>query len=131
MSPEDRDRHRSRIGLEVEIAFNALWRADDPPHVRAGVLADFADYLEDWPLENIRWGLREWRKDHPKHRPHPEQVAEILQRRRGIEVARRLPPPAPEPERIIADGETRARILTEAGLDHLPSMQARRLNDGH
>lgn len=119
LSRDEVERHRSQIGFEVEVAFSAYWRPDEPKHVRAGVLADFADALEDWPIDQVRWGLRQWRTDNPTRRPHPEQVAALLKAKRGREIVKRrpLPPPEREPERVIAGPEARRRILEEAGLE--------------
>lgn len=92
--------------------------------LKAAVMTDWADSLEDWGVEQVKWGLREWRKDNPNKRPNPDHITAILKRKRGeVEMAKVKAQivanhkPDPEPERL--DAEARAKLAAELGLPTL------------
>lgn len=85
------------------------WQTELPREVKAAVLADWADTLEDWPIDQIQWALTEWRNDNPSKRPNPGHVLQLLKKRRGEEWAKQAPKQAPDPQPIRADAETRAQ----------------------
>lgn len=110
MSPAERDHHRSRVGFEVEVVLQGYWVTDLAPEIKAGVMLDWVDELEDWSIDQIRWGLREWRRDNPSRKPNAGHIVAVLKQRRGIEAAAKvaaITKPA-EPERKAVDDETRA-----------------------
>ncbi len=77
------------IAFEVEVVLDGYWKDRVDAKLKAAVLADWSDTLEDWPLDQIRWGLREWRKGNPSKKPNPDHIATILKAKRGqVEVAR-------------------------------------------
>ena len=119
MSPAECDAHRRRIAFEVEVVLRGYWQDGElAPEMKAAVLADWADELEDWEIEQVRWGLRQWRRDNPRRKPNPGDIFGILKTQRGkVEAAKMAalaPPPEPPRERITA--ERAAEILAAAGL---------------
>ena len=100
---------------------HSYWQASPPDQVKAGVLADWCDALEDWTQEQIVWGLRKWRNDNPNKRPNPGHILMLMKAARGRKIAAQLPKqqpeqqPEPNRERISAD---RAReIMQEIGFN--------------
>lgn len=104
------------------MVLQGYWQAEMSPEMKAAVLADWADELQDWTIEQIRWGLREWRKREPRRRPNPASISAILKEQRGRREMERAkaraaaqrpalkPRPAakPDPERV-------ARIMADLG----------------
>lgn len=103
------------------------WQSEMAPEVKAGVMADWADELQDWTIEQVRWGLRQWRRDNPRRKPNPADVLAILKEQRGkTEMAKlaAIAPPQPErPEPVSA--ERAASILAEVGFNvrRIPTVQ--------
>lgn len=91
------------------MVLQGYWQADIAPEMKTAIMADWADELEDWPVAQIRWGLREWRRDNPRRKPNPGDILAVLKKRRGEEWARQAPTRAPDPQPIRADAETRAK----------------------
>ena len=132
MSPEDRDRHRSQIGFKVEVVLQGYWVTELVPAMKAAVMADWADELEDWTLDQITWALREWRRENPSKKPNPGHISAILRHRRGTEMAAKISAsrqqPA-EPERPAITPEVaaeRAEFIrkTLAGMGSRGGMEA-------
>lgn len=95
---------------------DGYWDKQPPDHVKAGIMADWADALEDWTQEQILYALRKWRDDFPNKKPNPGHIKALLKRLRGQKEAQRNPAPKVETEgrqRITADDA--ARIMAEAG----------------
>lgn len=116
LSQEERGAHRTRISFEVEVVLSGYWQAEMDARLRAGVLSDWADELEDWPIDQVRFGLREWRRDNPRRKPNPGDILSVLKRLRGEAHAKRLamlPKPA-EPDRDLPSAERRAEMAAEA-----------------
>ena len=93
------------------------WQADLAPEMKAAVMADWSDELEDWTVEQVRWGLREWRRDNPRRKPNPGDVLAILKVQRGkVEAAKLASAPRPDPFRSRGkpgDAERRAEVVAE------------------
>ena len=86
-----------------------------PPEVKAGILADWADTLEDWTQEQVLYGLRKWRNDNPTRKPNPGSILAILKETRGqAEVKRAALSKQEEPPRPKATPEERARMAEYA-----------------
>lgn len=92
----------------------------DPAIVRMAA-ADWWDVLSDLPEAAIAEACRAYLRDEPSKRPTPGAIRALAIR--ADEVARwggltALPPPEPKPEppRVVASMEARARILAEAGM---------------
>ena len=117
MSPEECAVHRQKIAFEVEVVLDGYWHTQPPVELKAAVMADWADELEDWTLEQVRWGLRAWRRDNPRRKPNPGDILGILKTQRGKTEAAKLaalPRQQPAP-RAPVTGEAAAEILARAG----------------
>lgn len=90
-----------------------------PEHVKAGVLADWADALEDWTQEQYLYALRKWRNDFPNKKPNPGHITGMMQKIRGRKEIERMrttqPSPDPEPVKDRISPEAAARISAEYG----------------
>lgn len=117
MSPEECAAHRARLAFEVEVVLQGYWQADMAPEMKAAVMADWSDELEDWTVEQVRWGLRQWRRENPRRKPNPGYVLAILKEMRGkTEMAKLAALPRPEPERREpVSAERASAILAEVG----------------
>lgn len=51
--------------------------------VKAGILADWMDELQDWHLDQITAAFKEWRRSNPSKKPNPGHILAILKLRRG------------------------------------------------
>lgn len=117
MSSDELARHRKQVSFETEVILQGYWQAEMSPEVKAGVMADWADELQDWTIDQVRWGLRQWRRDNPRRKPNPADVLAILKDQRGkTEIAKlaALPKPAPEVREPISADRANA-ILSEVG----------------
>lgn len=127
MSQEECVAHRARIAFEVEVILQGYWQAELSSEMKAAVMADWSDELEDWTVEQVRWGLRQWRRDNPRRKPNPADVLAILKEQRGkTEMAKlaAIAPPQPErPEPVTA--EKAAEILAAVGFNvrRIPTVQ--------
>jgi hypothetical protein len=83
LGPHALDKHRARIGVEVEIILHGYWKDQPAQIVKDGILADWMDNLQDWHADQIKAALVEWRNENPSKRPNPGHILKILKRRRG------------------------------------------------
>ncbi len=72
------------IGLQVEIILDGYWKDRPSDVVKAGILADWMDALQDWHLDQIKECLREWRNNNPNKKPNPGHILSRLKERRGL-----------------------------------------------
>lgn len=81
------------------------------PDLEAAILADWCDSLEDWPIEQIKWALRQHREARPDRKPNPGHISAILITQRGIEAAKRaeIGKAEDEPRPKVSDDERRAQ----------------------
>lgn len=101
----------------MEVVLSGYWQTDMEPRMKAAVMADWADELEDWTIEQVRWGLRSWRRDNPRRKPNPGDILGILKAQRGKTEAAKLaalPRPQPEPHQPVSR-DVAAEILARAG----------------
>lgn len=127
MDEQEVQRHRAKIAFEVEVILQGYWQAELSSEMKAAVMADWSDELEDWTVEQVRWGLRQWRRDNPRRKPNPGDVVAILKEQRGkTEMAKlaAIAPPQPErPQPVSA--EKAAEILAAVGFNvrRIPTVQ--------
>jgi len=116
MSRDEQDAHRARIAFDVEVILDGYWKDRPPEQVKSGILADWADTLEDWTQEQVLYALRKWRNENPSRKPNPGHILGILKMMRGkAEVKRNPPAPAPQIERKRATADEAAAIMENAG----------------
>lgn len=90
------------------------WQAQLAPAMKAAVLADWADELEDWGQDQVRWALRQWRKENPDRRPNPGHISRLLRDARGKAIiARRRAEPEPDTLRKEGTADDRAEQVRE------------------
>ena len=89
LSPDALVAHRQAIAFDVEVILDGYWDRMPPADVKAGILADWADALEDWTQEQVLYGLRKWRNENPSKKPNPGHILVILKGLRGIKEAQR------------------------------------------
>ncbi len=84
MSQQELEGHRSKICFEVEVILDGYWKDRPSEAVKAAILADWADTLEDWPHDWVLHGLRKWRDQFPSKKPNPSHIKNMLiEARRG------------------------------------------------
>lgn len=108
MQPQDIAEHRKRIGFEVKIKLDDYFLPNFSSHEWAAKIADWCDTLEDWPIDQIRWALTEYRNNEPNRRPNPGHILQLLKKRRGEEYAKRMSKKPADPQPVVTD-EDRAR----------------------
>ena len=116
MQPQELIDHRSQIIGDVEMILQGYWQTQLSAEMKARVLADWADTLQDWDPKQILWALRKWRDEFPSKKPNPSHIAALLGERRGRAHVARTKTTTPEPEaRVQATPEERAKIMAEVG----------------
>ena len=119
ISPQERTEHRQKIAFDVEVILDGYWKTMPPPQIKAGILADWCDTLEDWTQEQVLWALRKWRNENPDKRPNPGHILAICKKQRGMKLAREMrdtPPQEPKDAELKLTAEDKARIAAELGL---------------
>ena len=115
MSSQELAEHRARISFEVEVVMSGYWQTDMDPRLRAAVMVDWADELEDWSVKQVKWALREWRSNNPRRKPNPGDIVGILKEQRGRAEAAKLaalPRPEPAPSKPVSAARA-AEIMAE------------------
>ena len=83
LKPHECEDHRARLAVEVEIVLDGYWQNRPGAEMKAAILADWMDELEDWHIDQIRFALRKWRNLNPSKKPNPAHIAGILKGERG------------------------------------------------
>jgi hypothetical protein len=117
MSPQDLSEHRRLIAFEVQVILDGYWKELPGKALKAGIMADWMDELQDWSHENVVYGLRKWRNENPSRKPNPGHVLAILKQARGAKVARAAQR-APEPAQL-------PRVTPEAAAEIMAQVNAR------
>ena len=115
LSPQELAAHRQAIASEVKVILSAYFQPHEAEEIRAAQLAWWCDELQDWTREQVVWALRQWNRDHPRHRPTPGDILRICKDARGRRIAAQLTKHQPTPERKPVDAETAAQIMAEVG----------------
>ena len=123
MLPHERTKHRRAIAGVVQVILNGYWRPDDSDEMRAAILRDWCDTLENWKPESILAALRQWRDENPDKRPNPGHIVRALKdawgKRHADQVRAALAAPV-EPRKERVSAERAAEIMAEAGIrNHL------------
>ncbi len=117
MQPRELEDHRRAIASDVEMILDGYWKDRPAPEMKARILADWADTLEDWEQRQVLWALRKWRNDFPNKKPNPGHILIVLKDKRGRAVAERAKPIPqqfkPMSEVTEADKEHRAAVSAE------------------
>ena len=94
---------------------SGYWNTSPPVEVKAAILADWMDQLEDFKHETILYALRKWRNENPDKRPNPGHISAMLKDLWGRKVVKENPPMiAPEVRKPVSK-ERAAEILAQAG----------------
>lgn len=83
LSQQECEGHRAQIAVEVEIILDGYWQTRPDFEMKAAILADWMDELEDWHVDQVRWALRHWRSVNPSKKPNPAHIVAILKGERG------------------------------------------------
>ncbi len=116
MQPRELEDHRMAIASDVEMILDGYWKDRPSPEMKARILADWADTLEDWEQRQVLWALRKWRNDFPNRKPNPGHILIVLKDKRGRAVAERAKPIPQQIETSTVsteDKEHRAAVAAE------------------
>lgn len=98
---------------------HGYWQATDSPTLRAAVLRDWCDTLQDWKPDSVLAALRKWRSDNPNKRPNPGHIEQMLKeawgRKHAPQVKAALAAPIEPPKERVSD-EARRAIMAEIGI---------------
>lgn len=119
MSPQECADHRERICLEVEIVMKGAgyFESDRSAEMSAAVKAYWADELESWTPDQVRWAMRKWARENPGKRPGPGHILALVKEgwgKRHAEAVRAAISKPAEPKRDLPSPERRAEIAAEA-----------------
>ena len=92
MQPRELEDHRTEICSDVEMILDGYWKDRPSPEMKARILADWADTLEDWEQRQVLWALRKWRNDFPNKKPNPGHILIVLKDQRGRAAVKRAKP---------------------------------------
>lgn len=90
---------------------DGYWKDRPDAEMKARILADWADTLEDWPQGDVLGALRKWRNENPNKKPNPGHILGLLKEARGRAEAERmaLSKPATELQSAVITDEDRER----------------------
>ena len=96
---------------------DGYWKDRPSDEMKARILADWADTLEDWEQRQVLWALRKWRNDFPNKKPNPGHILIVLKDQRGRAAVKRAKPNTPqqEPPSEVSDDDKahRAQVAAE------------------
>lgn len=119
MQPHELTERRLAIGQAVEVILHGYWQPSDSETLRAAVLRDWCDTLQDWKPDSVLAALRKWRNDNPNKRPNPGHIVQMLKdawgRKHVDQVKAALAPPVERAGPRMTEEQRRA-ILAEAGI---------------
>lgn len=119
MPQHERTDHRRAIAGVVEVVLAGYWQPSEAEELRAAILRDWCDELENFDARSIRAALRQWRQENPSKRPNPGHILAILNaawgRKNAEQVRAALAAPFDRPKDRISDDRRRA-ILAEVGI---------------
>ena len=101
----------------MEVVLDGYWDRMPPDNVKAAILADWADTLEDWTQEQIVWALRKWRNENPNKRPNPGHILALMKEARGKKIAAQVPKQEQDDARERVSADRAAEIMAQAGFN--------------
>lgn len=117
--PQEIEAQRGAITALVETVLDGYWQADMSQKKRDLILMDWADELEEWPVESVKAALRQWRRENPSKKPNPGHILELLNKAWGARnagaVRAAMADRAPAP-RLIPEAQRRAQVAEMARL---------------
>ncbi len=117
MQPQELEGHRAEICSDVEMILDGYWKERPDSEMKARILADWADTLEDWEQGQVLWALRKWRNEFPDKKPNPGHILIVLKDQRGKAAVKRAKPAPPKqeaPSAVSADDKAhRAAVSAE------------------
>lgn len=119
MLPHELTEHRLAIGQAVEVVLHGYWQPSDSEALRAAVLRDWCDTLQDWKPDSVLAALRKWRNENPNKRPNPGHIVQMLKEAWGkkhVEQTRAALAAPVEPPKERISPERHAAILAEMGI---------------
>ena len=117
LSQQELDAHRAEIAFNVEVVLDGYWDRMPPDNVKAAILADWADTLEDWTQEQIVWALRKWRNENPNKRPNAGHILALMKEARGKKIAAQVPKQEQDDARERVSADRAAEIMAQAGFN--------------
>jgi hypothetical protein len=129
LSPQQQQAHRAKIGVRAEAILGQFWQdSDTPDAVKAVELEGWMDVLENCTHSEIRAAWRDYQCDDSNRsargrlvKPDAGALRKIILRKRPKPQLVQPEPEQEEPrERVTA--ASAQRILEEAGMGHLSSL---------
>lgn len=101
LSPQEAFNHRAWIGVRIEALLDGYWNSRPSDAVKAEMMADWMDALENYHPDEIRAACRAYANGPNRDRkPKTGDIVELIVGKRA-EVRRSLPkPPEPQPVRV-------------------------------
>jgi len=96
---------------------HSYWQSTPPEQVKAAILADWCDALEDWTQEQVVWALRKWRNENPNKRPNAGHILALMKEARGKKIAAQLPKQEQDDARERVSADRAAEIMAQAGFN--------------
>lgn len=127
-------RHRATLVVELEIVAKKFdrfgWDRDAGTAAQDGMIRDWMDALQDYPLDEVRAARRAAVHENPNRMPNEGHVMKhILKARAEKMMLRKASTPETEPappEAPRVTQEQREAIMAEKGYSHLPSVSAKK-----
>lgn len=114
MPPQDRLKHRAWIGVRIEALLDGYWSARPSEAVKAEILTDWMDALENFTPDEIRAACREYMEGPDRARkPKTGDLIEMLVAKR-TEIRRSLPKPPEPPSPVLSVPQEERRRQAEA-----------------
>lgn len=102
MPPQERLKHRAWIGVRIEALLDGYWSSRPSEAVKAEILADWMDALENFTPDEIRAACRQYIEGPDRSRkPKTGDLIEMLVAKR-TEIRRSLPKPPEPPSPVLS-----------------------------
>ena len=112
LSPQECTKHRAWIGVRIEALLDGYWQSRPSDVVKAEIMADWMDALQNYSPDEIRVACREYLSGpNCDRKPKPGDLRGLIDARRHAEVMRHRAsaPPEPEPVRDMSPEALEAR----------------------